>query len=247
MLRRAAGLAALRARIRAIELGGGDEPGALVPFGVAAIDEELPGGGLVRGALHEIAGETVISGAATGFVAALAAHLATPARPLVLWCLSGNDLYAPGLPAFGLDPARLLVVRARRPAEALWVAEEGLRAGCLAAVVCESDAVDLVASRRLQLAARARDTACLLLASAGTRGAAAATTRWRVATAPTQPSVGNTPGNTRWRLTLTHCRGGPAPRQWRLDWNHETGGFSLAAPLADRRRTARDDGLRRAG
>ena len=83
MLRRAAGLAALRARIRAIELDGGDAPGTLVPFGVAAIDDVLPGGGLVRGALHEIAAETVIGGAATAFAAALAAHLATPARPLV--------------------------------------------------------------------------------------------------------------------------------------------------------------------
>ncbi len=248
MLGRAAGLAALRARIRAIELGGEETPGTVVPFGVAAIDAVLPGGGLVRGALHEIAGETVIGGAATGFAAALAAHLATPARSHALWCLSGNDLYAPGLPAFGLDPARLLVVRARRPAEALWVAEEGLRAGCLAAVVCESGDVDLVASRRLQLAASARDTACLLLAPTGARGAAAATTRWRVAPTLTQPSIGGAPGTTRWRLTLAHCRGGPAPRQWRLDWTHETGGFSLAAPLADRRRpAAREDGLRRAG
>ena len=247
MQRRPAGLATLQARIRAIELGGTKAPGTLVPFGVAAIDDALPGGGLVRGALHEITGETVIGGAATGFAAALAAHLATPARPLVLWCLGSNNLYAPGLPAFGLDPSRLLVVRARRPTKALWVAEESLRADCLAAVVCESDVADLVASRRLHLAARERDTACLLLTPANARGAATATTRWRVAPAPTQPSIGDTLGTTRWRLTLAHCRGGSAPRQWRLDWTHETGDFALATPLANRRRATALANLRRAG
>ena len=48
-------LLALRERVRRIE-----RPAAMVhgvlPFGVAAIDRALPGGGLARGALHEILG-----------------------------------------------------------------------------------------------------------------------------------------------------------------------------------------------
>lgn len=230
-----AGIEALRARIRAIELGH-EGAGAVVTLGVAEVDAALPWGGLPRGAVHEIAagpplqpspasgrgsnaGEEAAGAAATGFAAALAGRLA--AGRAVLWCLARGDLYAPGLPAFGLDPARLLLVRTPRPEDALWAAEEGLRSGALAAVVCEA-AADLAAGRRLQLAARAHETACLLLAPAP-----AATTRWRIA-----PLA----GGSGWRVTLERCRGGPAPRHWNLGWDHETGGFAVAAPLADRPR-----------
>ena len=48
-------LEALREHIRCLE-GGARHERAVLPFGVNAIDERLPEGGLALGALHEVAG-----------------------------------------------------------------------------------------------------------------------------------------------------------------------------------------------
>ena len=229
--------AALRARIAAIERGGAapacgaaGSGAAVVRLGVAAVDEALPGGGLARGAVHEIAG-AADSAAACGFAAALAGR-ATGASGPAVWCTRDGSLYAPGLAAFGLDTARLVAVRAPCPRDALWAVEEALRAG-VPAVVGEA-AAGLTASRRLQLAARAGGGLCLLLPPPdGSAGALAAATRWRIAPAAAAPRPGGGPGAARWRLSLTRCRGGTA-RDWTVEWCHETHRFSLAAPLADR-------------
>ncbi len=240
-------LAALRARIAAIEYGAdapGDAPGA-APLGAAEIDAALPGGGLARGAVHEIAAADNSAGA--GF-AALAAARAAGGGGLALWCAREGDLYAPGLAAFGLDTARLIVARAARPEDALWTLEEALRAG-VSAVVGEA-AAGFAASRRLQLAARAGGGLCLLLPPPDRPpGALAAATRWRVSPAASAPRAGGRPappGAARWRLALTRCRGG-APRSWTVEWHVETNRLSVAAPLADRAAPAPLRRLGRAG
>jgi protein ImuA len=175
----------LKQRLRVLP-GGGRH--GLLPLGVAEIDAAL-GGGLRRGGLHEItAGD---EGAATGFCAALAGRLAGAGARPVLWGLASGGLYAPGLHApgllaFGLDPTRLIVAELRRASDLLWAMEEGLRCRALAAVVAEVDAVDLTASRRLQLAAEESGVAGLLLrrgALDGRRTATAAVTRWHVESA----------------------------------------------------------------
>ena len=53
-----------------------------LPFGLAAIDSHLPGGGLACGALHEVvpAAESCIA-AAFGFIAAVLAHISSPPPP----------------------------------------------------------------------------------------------------------------------------------------------------------------------
>ena len=167
----------LRAQLRMLERGAG---AAMAPLALdlPALDAHL-GGGLARGCLHEEAG-AMDDGAALGFCVALAGRLAAE-RP-VLWCQSEFDVYAPGLAAFGLDPARLILVRARRPADRLWAMEEGLRCQALAAGVIEFGDLDMTAGRRLQLAAEASGVTGLVLHPEGLRAAAAspAVTRWRV-------------------------------------------------------------------
>src|SRR5436305_3873403 len=74
-------LAALRDRIRHIE-----QPGrhGVLPFGVAAIDGALPGGGLALGAVHEITGtggDEEDGAAAAGFAAGILARLGTGSHP----------------------------------------------------------------------------------------------------------------------------------------------------------------------
>ena len=113
----------LRERIRRIERPTAAAHGVL-PFGVAAIDRALPGGGLARGALHEIlgAGGDEEDGAlAAAFAAAILGRLGPHPFPpplaeegmgggFVLWCLARPDLYGPGLAAHGLDPYSLVYV-----------------------------------------------------------------------------------------------------------------------------------------
>ena len=246
-------LAGLRARVRAIERGAayGGLRRRAAPLGAAELDAHLPGGGLPLGGLHEIEGGRAEwdDGAATGFCAGLLARLldAVPERRRdnkpVLWVSSWRDLYAPGLLAFGLDPWRLIQVRAGAGTEVLWVMEEGLRCARLAAVVGELGALERGPGRRLQLAAEASGITAFALRrglrpARRTAGASAAVTRWRVeaepfAGGPGAREWGRSPERSRWRVELLRCRGA-APGQWCLEWDDAAGGFAVAAALRDR-------------
>src|SRR5271169_1047430 len=116
MIEERALLPELRERIRRIERPTAATHGVL-PFSIAAIDRVLPGGGLARGALHEIlgAGGDEEDGAlAAAFAAGILGRLAAIGNGMVLWCLPRPDLYGPGLAAHGLDPAYIVLVRASR-------------------------------------------------------------------------------------------------------------------------------------
>lgn len=252
------GIESLRRRIAAIE-------GNATPFagsGISrvcldgehgALDGALPWGGLPRGVLHEIAvgrgaGEPA---AAVAFAAVLLARLAKGEGTAkdgtmggtVLWvrppeACGGRDagLYGPGLAAFGLDPARLIIANAGTPRDALWAIEEGLRAPELAAVLGETDGIGLNASRRLQLAAEESGVTGLLLRRAGALDPAAlppsaAVTRWRVRPAPSANTSGLVPGLSHWHLDLLRCRGG-IPCSWNINHDQETHRLALAAPLS---------------
>ena len=115
-------LSELRERIRRIERPPAAVHGVL-PFGIAALDRVLPGGGLARGTLHEIlgmGGDEEDGALAAAFAAGILGRLAAADDGMVLWCLPRTDLYGPSLAAHGLDPARLVLVRAPRDAEILW-------------------------------------------------------------------------------------------------------------------------------
>jgi protein ImuA len=159
----------------------------------------------------------------------------------VLWCLKRPDLYGPGLLAHGLDPARLVIVRAARDEDILWAVEEGLRTPGLAAVIGEIGRLPMVASRRLQLAAERSGVTALLLRrwrnardAAAERGRpSAALTRWRVASLASADSGEPGVGRPRWRVALLRCRGGE-PAFWELEISDATGSVPLSAGLADR-------------
>ncbi len=239
----AANLETLRGRIRQIEAPARH---GVLPFDVAAIDRALPGGGLMLGAVHEIqgqGGDEEDGAAAAGFVAGILARLGPMERGgPVLWCLKRPDLYGPGLRAHGLDPARLVLVCARRDDEILWAIEEGLRTPGLAAVVGEIGHLPMVAGRRLQLAAERSGVTALLLrrwrnseeAASERERPSAALTRWRVAALPSRDILGEPGiGKSRWRIELLRCRGG-APAAWEVEVADATGHVSLSAGLADR-------------
>jgi len=95
-----------------------------LPFGIAALDQLLPDGGLLRGGVLELSSPAA-SGLATSLaLAAVRAVQCEPKSalmtPLVPWCAfvdASGSLYAPGVAASGVKLDRLLVVRP--PLEAL--------------------------------------------------------------------------------------------------------------------------------
>jgi protein ImuA len=237
-------LAKLRERIGWIERPAATVHGIL-RLGIAAIDRALPGGGLARGALHEILGadgDEEDGALAAAFAAYILGRLTRTTNGIVLWCLPRPDLYGPGIAAHGLDPGRVVLVRAMRDAEILWAIEEGLRAPGIVAVVGEIGTLPAVASRRLQLAAEHSGITAFLLRRWRDGGQAArernlpnaGVTRWRIVALPSLP-LRDVPGVGRpqWRIELLRCRGGE-PACWEMEVPDATDHVSLAAALANR-------------
>lgn len=180
-----------------------------IPFGIAALDEQLPGGGIATGALHEIAGGVDLAddASATIFLAGILARIEGP----VLWCLRWRDLFAPALHLAGLHPDRVIHVEAGSDANVLLAMEESLRHAGLAGVVGEIGRYSTTASKRLQLAAEGSGVAAFVFRRACRAEQAAegtaAVTRWRVTAAPSEdlgiPSLrGRPPVSTGSRTTL---------------------------------------------
>jgi len=135
--------------------------------GYPRLDEHLPGGGWPRHALTEILLGRYGSGELEVLMPALAtlsrdeghdeAHDgdAGPAAGWLAWVAPPFQPYPPALAQWGIELSRVLIVRPRQPAEALWAAEQALASGNCAAVLLWSRDLDTTASRRLQLAAQA--------------------------------------------------------------------------------------------
>ncbi len=226
-----------------------------VPLGRGLALDLMLRGGLGRGALHEVvAAAPGDAAAASGFALALAARFAR--KGTIVWIVEDaaraehGAPYAPGLAAHGIDPGRLIVVATATAQDSLWAMEEALKAQASAVVadLWRVKAYDLVASRRLVLAAQKGATPGILVA-AGAPGLAArlssaAETRFEIAAAP-GPALASAgassgarlplPGRAAWAVRLARIRAGPAAhdpdRFWPLVWNHEEAWFCDALPL----------------
>ena len=135
-------------------------------------------------------------------------------------------LYVTISPAW-FDPARLLMVTARRDEDLFWTMEEGLRCPGIAAVLGETRAADPTAGRRLSLAAEKSGVPALLLRCQPAPPQSVCTTRWRIASAPSHSTPGLTDvGAARWQIELRRNRfGAPSAAEipsWLVEWNDET-------------------------
>ncbi len=247
-------LAAVRAKVAALEAGGALVQAAL-PFGDARLDGMFPAGGLPLGCWHEVTGEglELETAAAPGaFVATLVKPLA--ARGIVVWVMRRGDLYAPGLAGLGFPADRLIQVQVRDEVQALAALEDALGSAGVAAAIGEVGAVDLTAGRRLQLACERRGATGFVIrrrpfggpplklpvnsapGSVGQGGSAAAT-RWTVSAAPSgeEEGLGREAGlgPPRWRVDLTRCRGGRLG-QWILEMSDGAYPLRVVAALGDR-------------
>ena len=223
----------LRARIAQIE--GVARPRAVVPFGLAEIDRELPGGGIATGALHDIAGspELADDASATIFLAGILARIEGP----VFWCLRWRDLFAPALHLAGLHPDRVIHVEAGSDTNVLLAMEECLRQPGLAGVVGEVAKYSTTASKRLQLAAEGSGVGAFVFRRASRPDQAgegtAAVTRWRITAAPSEDLGIPSLGRARWNVALERVRGGN-PHRWIVEGCDAQGRIALPAALVDR-------------
>jgi cell division inhibitor SulA/protein ImuA len=126
-------------------------PAAAVPSGYAALDRELPGGGWPAGALTEILGEPRGEGELQLRLPARAALTAAGKR--VVWLAPPHLPYAPALAAAGVDLTQLALVRAPGRRDALWAAEQVLRAGSCHALLAWLRNARYPELRRLAVAA----------------------------------------------------------------------------------------------
>jgi protein ImuA len=174
--------------------------------------------------LHELCpAEPGAQTAALGFGLGLAASWAGQAG--VIWAgeesifAEDGAPYLSGLAQFGLDPSRLILVRAAKREDCLWSAEQALAAPG-AVVICALGArgrpLDLKATRRLLLFAERNRSRCLLLRQQ--TEASAAWTRWRVAPAPSNAEEREL-GPPAYALELLRNRAGPAGARFTIQWN----------------------------
>jgi protein ImuA len=232
-------LESLRAHIAQIE-GAGVRHDA-VPFGIDAIDQQLPGGGLAAGALHEVAGSPDLAddASATIFLAGVLARIEGP----IFWCLRWRDLFAPALHLAGLHADRVIYVEAGSDANVMLAMEECLRHRGLGGVVGEIGKYSTTASKRLQLAAEGSGVVAFVFRRASKVGQAhegtAAMTRWRVTASPSEDLGIPSLGRARWQVALERVRGGN-PHTWIVEGCDATGRLGLSSALVDRPAAAED-------
>ena len=229
-------LAILRGSIERIESHGDTYRPDRVALGHADADAMLQGG-LALGAMHEVFAEGRHSAAATGFVTGLMGRAAAR-RPLV-WIrqdfaeIESGALSMSGLAELGLDPRLLVTVRAADVDTALRTAADAFACDALGAVVLEvwgeARQLDLVASRKLTLAAQASGITGLLLRVAAEPQPSTAETRWIVRAAHSPPiAPWNTWGAPVFDAQLVRNRHGPVGR-WIMEWKCDECLFSKSA------------------
>ncbi|MDH4324424.1 MAG: translesion DNA synthesis-associated protein ImuA [Betaproteobacteria bacterium] len=123
------------------------------PSGHAGLDRELPGGGWPAGALTEILCASHGIGELQLVLPTLAALSRAEGR--IAWLAPPHLPYAPALAAAGLCLEFLTVVRAPGRRDALWAAEQVLRAGACRALLMWLPQSGYGELRRLALAAEA--------------------------------------------------------------------------------------------
>jgi protein ImuA len=230
----AADLDSLRRRIQVLERPTAMQRHALA-FGTAEIDGHLPDGGLRWGGLHEVGGggpDGVIAACATLFTAGILARMGRP----ILWCSTGQDLFAQGLACAGLHPDRAIHARADSEKAVLLVMEEALRHPGLSAVVGELSRLQMTPSRRLVLAAEKSGVMAIVLrrrkeGAAEDAGLTAAATRWRITPLPSAKLPAYGIGRARWQIELTRCRGADQ-KTWIMEACDAQGRLAVPAELA---------------
>lgn len=216
----------------------------------AALHGGVPFAGLTE--IHGAASRD--AGAVLGFTLALlgaSSRVDGASKPL-LWIGTKEGVAEAGLPylaglyrLYGIGPEHLILSRGDRAADALWIAGEAAGLPSLGAVLIElrgsPSALDLNATRRLQVRAREAGRPVLLLRQNAVSEPTAAPTRLHVAPAPSAlretlaGPLDGTVGYPAWRVSLSKSANGAAPSDFTLEWDFDANSF--------RERTERETAL----
>jgi len=215
----------LREKIAHLETGYRPQ-GSIAPVRLGhAFADTVLNGGLKCGALHEVFADERNAPAGTAFALALALRLA--AKKILLWVQQDfsaticGQLSPSGLRELGLNPERLILVRAFDVASALRAASDALSCNALGAIVLEpwgeAKIFNLVASRRFTLAAAHSGVSMIMLRVASKPRPSTAETRWLV---ESEPSYVEDWGNPVFSVALVrnrHGRTGCFSMEWSCD------------------------------
>ncbi len=184
----------------------------------------------VEGASGVAAGLAFLLSAASDGACRRALMVAAPRA----WFRERGRLLAGGLDPWGLGDRAVLIAAPATEIEALWALEEGMRSGVVGLAVGAVEAASLLATRRLDLTARATGATVVLLKTRPARDLSAARRRWRVAPHPCAPHPWDpkASGSARWRVALERSRDGAAGA-WILEHDLETHRLHLVEKLAD--------------
>ena len=131
----------------------------VTPTGHAALDRELPNHGWPHGGLIEL----LLQQSGIGELRLLQAALHALGDQRIALLQPPHIPHIAAWRAWGLSPQRLLWIRTKRQADALWSAEQVLRNGSCGALLLWQQTLRHESLRRLQLAAQGSDTLCWLL------------------------------------------------------------------------------------
>jgi protein ImuA len=198
--------------------------------GLGPIETAFPNSSFPIGAVHEFLSAGAENAAATGgFIAGLLAALMRSGGVSV-WISSSRTLFPPALKIFDIEPDRIIFIDLQKEKDILWVMEESLKCGGLAAVVGEIQEISFTASRRLQLAVeQSRVTGFILRHHSHNLNTIASVSRWKISSLPSELEY-NMPGVgfPRWNVELLKIRNGK-PGIWQMEWS--AGRFQHISPL----------------
>lgn len=187
--------------------------------GLGELEKAFPGHFFPTGALHEFISESKEEEASSsGFIGGLLSFLMQKGG-IGLWISSANQLFAPAVKSFGVDPDRIIFVQMKKQQDILWAAEEGLKCEGIRVVIAEVQDIDFVQSRRLQLVMeKSKVTGLVLRLQPRFLGATTCAARWRIRHLPSHVED-NLPGVgfPEWEVALLKVRNGN-PSRWRVGW-----------------------------
>jgi protein ImuA len=196
--------------------------------GLDALDELLPHGGLLAGAVHEVLWQP--GHRMPRFFAAIMARAALGSSRAIIWCDPDRELYPPALAALGIPLQQLYRLDVKTPRDQAWAVAECMRCRGVAVTIARVDRLSPIEARRLQLAAEGGGGLGILLRPMIMTRARpvlpqiyAAATRWLVGPARGQRTV------QRWKVQLVHGHGGRVGKTVILEHHREN--FTTQAHL----------------
>jgi protein ImuA len=174
------------------------------------------------GAIHEFICDNRSDAAAScGFVSGLLHYYIKP-NSAIVWISGQRTIFPPAFIQFGIQPEQIIFIDVKKRNDILWVMEEALKCGGLAAVIGEMNELNFATSRRLQLAVEnSKVTGFIFLQQPKSINTTTCVTRWRISSASSESPDG-LPGinHPRWKAELIKVRNGK-PGTWMIEWKNK--------------------------